>query len=159
MSLSFATISALSTATAHAADLGPTAVRRTIELLVHQTYPDLVFGNIVCPDGISKGRGVKFTCTVQLPGTFLVVDAVQTDAKGGVSVTSPQAVIAKAPLEQFVATNASLPAVVDCGPAPWHAVRPGQTLVCTANLADGTARNVELTVQDTAGTVTITGVS
>jgi hypothetical protein len=159
MALSFATISVLSTATARAAELGPTATRRTIEQLVHQSYPDLIFGNIACPDGIAKERGVKFTCIVQLPGTFLVVDAVQTDGKGTVSVTSPQAVIAKAPLEQFVATNASLPAAVDCGPAPWHAVRPGQTVVCTANLADGTARDVELTVQDTAGTVTITGVT
>ena len=96
---------------------------------------------------------------MQLPGAFLVVDAVETDGNGTVSFTSPQAVIAKLSLEQFVAANASLPARVDCGPAPWHTARPGQKVVCAADLADGTTRTVELTVQDTAGTVTITGVT
>ena len=46
-----------------------------------------------------------------------------------------------------------------CGAAPFHVARPNQVLTCRAALADGTARTVELTVADTAGNVTITGVS
>jgi hypothetical protein len=144
---------------AHGAELGTTATRRTIETLVHRTYPDLVFGNVACPTGIAKRRGVKFTCTVQLPGAFLVVDATETDGRGTVSFTSPQAVISKQSLEQFVAANASLPATVDCGAPAWRVARPGQKLTCSVTLADGTARRAELTVNDTEGNVTITAVA
>jgi hypothetical protein len=144
---------------ADAAVLGTTATRRTVETLVHRAYPNLVFGNVACPAGIVKQRGVKFTCTVQLPGTFLVVEAVQTDGKGSVSVTTPQAVVAQALLKLFVGANSSLPATVDCGPGPWLVARPATKIVCTATLADGTVRHAELTVNDTAGNVTITAVT
>jgi hypothetical protein len=144
---------------AHAAELGSTATRRTVEALVHQTYPDLAFGNVACPSHVVKQRGAKFTCTVQLPGAFLVVDAVQTDGKGTASFTSPQAVIAQESLRQFVAANASLAAMVDCGPGPWLVARPATKITCGATLADGTVRHAELTVDDTAGNVTITAVT
>ncbi|MFI5053261.1 MAG: hypothetical protein ACHQDE_02775 [Acidimicrobiia bacterium] len=144
---------------ADAAELGRAATRRTVEKLVHQTYPDLAFGNIACPDHVVKRRGVSFTCTVQLPGTFLIVDARQTDATGTVSFLSPQAVISRELLRQFVATNASLPATVDCGAGPWWVARPGTKIVCSATLADGATRHAELTVNDTVGNVTITGVT
>jgi hypothetical protein len=144
---------------AEAAELGNTAVRRTVERLVHAAYPDVTFGNVWCPDGVVKQRGVQFTCTVQLPGAFLVVDARQKDDRGTVSVSSPQAVIAQASLQQFVAANASLAATVDCGPGPWQVARPGTKILCSATLADGTARHAELTVNDTAGDVTITAVT
>ena len=144
---------------ASAADVSRTAARRTVERSVHQAYPDLAFGNVACPDGIRQARGEKFTCTVQLPGTFLVVDAVQTDNRGNVALTTQQAVISSQLLRQFVGVNSSLPATVDCGPAPWRVARPGQKITCGVTLADGTARTVELTVQDTAGNVTVTAVS
>ena len=144
---------------AGAADLSRTAARRTVERSVHQAYPDLAFGNIACPDGIRRARGAKFTCTVQLPGTFLVVDATQTNGDGNVSLTTQQAVIPSQLLRQFVAVNSSLPATVDCGPAPWRVARAGEKIICGVTLADGTARTVELTVQDTAGNVTVTAVS
>ena len=144
---------------AGAADLSRTAARRTVERSVHQAYPSLTFGNVACPDGIRRARGVRFTCTVQLPGTFLVVDAVQTDTSGRVDLTAQQAVIPSQLLRQFVAVNASLPATVDCGPAPWRVARPGQKIGCSATLADGTARSVQLTVQDLAGNVTVTAVT
>lgn len=147
------------TAPAGAAQLARNAARRAVESSVHQAYPELTFGNVACPDGIRRARGVKFTCTVQLPGTFLVVDAVQTDGSGNVTLTTQQAVIPSQALRDFVAANASLPATVDCGPAPWRIARPGEKISCGVTLADGTARNVELTVQDTAGNVTVSAVT
>ena len=144
---------------AGAADLSPTAARRTVERSVHAAYPGLTFGNVACPDGIRRARGVRFTCTVQLPGAFLVVDALQQDSSGRVNLTTQQAVIPSQLLRQFVAVNASLPATVDCGPAPWRVARPGQKIGCSATLADGTARSVQLTVQDLAGNVTVTAVT
>jgi hypothetical protein len=146
-------------ASASALDLSRPAARRAVEHSVHEAYPELAFGNVACPDGVARRRGVKFTCTVQLPGTFLVVDAVQTDGKGSVALSTQQAVIPSQLLRQFVAVNSSLPATVDCGPAPWRVARPGEKITCGVTLADGTARTAELTVQDTAGNVTVTGVS
>ena len=142
-----------------AADLSRTAARRTVERSLHQAYPDLTFGNVACPDHVRRARGARFTCTVQLPGTFLVVDATQTNGDGNVSLTTQQAVIPTQLLRQFVAVNSSLPATVDCGPAPFRVVRAGEKIVCAVRLADGTTRTVELTVQDTAGNVTVTAVS
>ena len=144
---------------ASAATLGNVALRRSVEQLVHQTYPDLPFGNVWCPDRVERRRGATFACTVQLPGTFLVVDGRETNGAGSVSLSSAQAVIAATSLQQFVAANSSLPATVDCGPMPWHAVRPGTKLDCATTLADGTRRTVELTVGDSAGNVTITAVT
>jgi hypothetical protein len=144
---------------AGAAELSRTPTRRAVETSVHEAYPDLVFGNVACPAGVARKRGVKFTCTVQLAGGFLVVDAVQTDDTGNVSLTTQQAVISRQLLGQFVAINSSLPATVDCGPAPWRVARPGEKISCGVTLADGTARTVELTVQDTAGNVTVSAVS
>ncbi len=146
-------------AAARPADLHRPAVRHAVRSGVHRAYPDLVFGNVACPDGIARKRGLHFTCTVQLPGTFLVVDAVQTDGKGHVALSTQQAVISSQLLRQFVAVNSSLPATVDCGPAPWRVARPGEKIACGVTLADGTVRTVELTVQDTAGNVTVSGVT
>lgn len=144
---------------AGAAELPRAAARRTVELSVHEAYPNLTFGNVACPSGVQRARGVSFTCTVQLPGTFLVVDAKQTDGRGTVELSTQQAVIPTQALRDFVAQNASLPATVDCGTAPNRVARAGQTIDCAATLADGTSRTVQLTVQDTSGNVTITAVT
>jgi hypothetical protein len=144
---------------ASGAELPRLAARRTVERSVHEAYPNLAFGNVACPTGIERAAGVTFTCTVQLPGTFLIVDAKQTDGKGTVELSTQQAVIPTQGLRDFVAQNASLPATIDCGPAPFRVARTGQTIDCGAALADGTTRTVQLTVQDTAGNVTITAVT
>jgi len=144
---------------AAAADLPRVAARRTVERSVHEAYPDLAFGNVACPNRVERARGVAFTCTVQLPGTFLVVDAKQTDGSGTIALSTQQAVIPTQALRDFVVANSSLAATVDCGPAPFRVARAGQMIVCGANLADGTVRSVELTVQDTAGNVTVTAVT
>jgi hypothetical protein len=144
---------------AAAATLKPKAVRAEIARQVAATYPGLVFGNVACPDGVAKKAGTRFTCTVQLPGTFLEVDARQSDGRGAVTFETAQAVFTKESLEAFVAANASLPATVSCGTTAWLVLRPAQQLTCHASIADGTTRDVQLVVRDTAGNVTITGVS
>ena len=140
-----------------AAALSGTGIRRNVADLVRTTYPDLPVGNVVCPGTVPKQSGTTFHCTVQLPGAFLVVDGT-VGAGSAITLAAAHAVLPKAQLEQFVAANASLPATVDCGPAPFRVARPGQVIACRAALADGTARTVEVTVADTAGTVTISNV-
>src|SRR5437588_6163695 len=83
---------------ASAAELPRLAARRTVERSVHEAYPNLAFGNVACPAGIERKRGVSFTCTVQLPGTFLIVDAKQTDAAGTIELSTQQALIPTAAL-------------------------------------------------------------
>jgi hypothetical protein len=146
-------------APANAAELGRIAARRTVEASVHEAYPGLAFGNVACPAGIQRARGVSFRCTVQLPGTFLVVDAKQTDGNGTIDLSTQQALIPTQALRDFIAQNASLPATIDCGPGPLRVANAGQTINCATTLADGTARTVTLTVQDTAGNVTLTAVA
>ena len=111
---------------AHAASdtLDTRAARREIARQVTAGYPGLGFGNVACPDGIAKKAGTRFTCTVQLPGTFLVVDATQTDGRGTVSFETTQAVLTRQSVEEFVAANASLPATVSCGATTWLVLRP-----------------------------------
>ncbi len=144
---------------AHAATLDTRATRREIARQVGATYQGLAFGNVACPDGVARKNRARFTCTVQLPGTFLVFDATQTDGRGTVSFETTQAVLTKQVVEQFVAANASLAATVTCGTAAWLVLRPGQQFTCQATLADGSVRDVQLTVRDVAGNVTITGVT
>jgi hypothetical protein len=140
-----------------AATLPGTGIRRNVTELVRSTYPDLPIGNVACPDRVAKRSGTTFHCTVQLPGAFLVVDGT-VGTGSAVTLAAAHAVLPKAQLEQFVAANASLPATVDCGSAPFRVARPGQVLSCRAALADGTARTVGVTVADTAGNVTISSV-
>jgi hypothetical protein len=152
-------ISATVVTSASAAELPRLAARRTVERSVHEAYPNLTFGNVACPAGVERKRGVSFRCTVQLPGTFLVVDAMQTDGSGTIALSTQQALIPTQSLRDFIAQNASLPATVDCGPAPFRVAHAGQTIDCGATLADGTTRTVQLTVQDTAGIVTLSAVT
>ena len=144
---------------ARAATIATTRARDEIVVLMHSTYPGLAFGNVACPTTVQRAASVTFSCTVQLPGTFLVIDATQPDTSGAVELTTTQAVLTKPALESFVAANASLPAKVDCGPVAWIVRHPGDVVSCTAALTDGTTRTVQLTVRDTAGNVTITGVT
>ena len=146
-------------APAGAATIDVRPVRAEIARQVTATYPGLAFGNVACPDGVTRRTGRRFTCTVQLPGTFLRLTATQTDSQGTVTFDTEQAVLSRQSLEEFVAASASLPATVTCGTAGWLVVRPGQQLSCHAALADGASRDVQLTVRDTAGNVTITGVA
>jgi Domain of unknown function (DUF4333) len=144
---------------AGAATIDPRPVRAEIARQVTATYPGLAFGNVACPDGVTRRTGTRFTCTVQLPGTFLRLTATQTDSRGTVTFDTEQAVLSRQSLEEFVAANASVAAAVTCGNAGWLVVRPGQQLSCRAALADGASHDVQLTVRDTAGNVTITGVA
>jgi hypothetical protein len=132
---------------------------RVVSAFVRRSYPTVPVGHVTCPAARRATLPDRFTCTVQLPGGFLVVEARRSSARGSVALSSPQAVVAKARLEEFVIAQASLPAAADCGPAPWLALRPGQKVVCSAKLADGTTRQVELTVRNVEGDMTVTAVS
>jgi len=144
---------------ASASTLSTARARDEIARLVTTAYPDLEVGNVVCPPTTRGAAGTTFTCTVQVPGTFLVVDATQDGTTGQVSLTTPDAVLTKPAMEQFVAASTSIGALVDCGSAPAIVRRPGQTVVCHALLDDGTGRTVTLSVRDTAGTVVIASVT
>ena len=157
--LALATGALVGTPGASAATVTTTRARAGITALVRSTYAALPFGNVACPSPVRRAAGVTFSCTVQLPGTFLVVDATQSGSSGTVELSTSQAVLTKSALEGFVAANSSLPAIVDCGPSAWIVRHPGEPVACTATLADGTTRVVQLTVRDTAGNVTITGVA
>jgi hypothetical protein len=144
---------------ASAATLDRDATRRTVEQLVHTTYPTLGFGNIACPSGLARRRGAQFTCTVQLPGAFLVLTGRETDARGTVAFASDQVLLSRDALQQFVAQNSSIDSLVDCGAAPWRTARVGVTIGCAVLLADGSSRHVDLSVRDAEGTVAIIGVT
>ena len=135
------------------------AIRRTVEQLVHTSYPSVAFGNIACPSGLPLKRDVRLTCTVQLPGAFVVLSGRQADAAGTVEFTGDQVILERDALQKFVAANASVDASVDCGGAPWRTSRIGATIACTAKLADGATRQVTLSVRDREGTVAIASVS
>jgi len=149
---------ALASSAASAATLSTARARGEIGRLAAAAYPDLEIGNIACPPTVRRADGATFTCTAQIPGGFLVVDAEQDGTTGAVTLTTPNAVLAKSALEQFVASNATIGATVDCGPAPVIVRRPGQTVTCRAALEDGTTRTVTLSVRDPAGTVVVAAV-
>ncbi|HEY7106810.1 MAG TPA: DUF4333 domain-containing protein [Acidimicrobiia bacterium] len=144
---------------AAAATLHVAPLRREIARQIAATYPGLTSGNVACPERVTRRTGVTSTCTVQLPGTFLFVDVTQTDGSGTVRFESVQALLERSELEQFVAANASLPATVTCGTTDWLVARPGDLVACHAAIADGSQRDVQVVVRDTAGNVTITGVT
>ena len=113
----------------------------------------------MCPPGVTRAAGTSFTCTVQLPGTFLVIGAEQLDGNGRVKLAAQQAVVPRDKVEQFVASQATVTATVTCGPTAFLVLRPGQKIVCTAAIADGSTRQVEVVVRDVDGNVAITSVT
>jgi hypothetical protein len=142
-----------------AATLNTANVRRAISERVTATYPGLTFGNVSCPDGVPRRQGARFTCTVQLPGTFIILDATQSDGRGSVTFETRQVVVSRQAIEEFVAANASLPGTITCGSTAWLVLRPQRELTCHAELVDGSQHDVHLLVRDTAGNVAITGVT
>ena len=144
---------------AAAATVNNKSVRAQITALVAQTYAGLPVGNVMCPPGVNRAAGTSFTCTVQLPGSFLVIGAEQLDGNGRVKLAAQQAVIPRDQVEQFVASQATVPATVTCGTNALLVLRPAQKIACTASIADGSTRQVELVVRDVDGNVAITSVT
>ena len=58
-----------------------------------------------------------------------------------------------------MASQATVPATVTCGPNAFFVLRPAQKIACTAAIADGSTRQVELVVRDVDGNVAITCVT
>lgn len=126
---------------------------------VAATYPDLPVSRVRCPKKVKLKAGVTATCTVTAGGYSLGMLVTVADKKGNVTITSTQAVIPKALAEGLVANNATLHATGDCGPEPYIVRAPGESFVCTAHFDDGSAQQVTVTPNDTAGNVTITAVA
>lgn len=144
---------------AEAAGLDRKALQRKVTKSLATAYPGVPFGPVACRSLGERSRLITFTCTAAVGAAMLTVDGRQSGKRRQAVLEPREAVLAKATLETFVAENASLPATVDCGPDPWRVVAPSATLSCTAGLSDGGTRQVELTVADRAGTVSITKVT
>jgi hypothetical protein len=141
-----------------AARLDPKRLAKQVSASVAAAYPDLPVTKAVCPGRIPRTRGATGLCTVTAGGLSLQMRVTATDARGSVAIESTQAVIPKAHAEAFVRDNATLPAIVDCGPDPYLVRPPGVPFSCTVRFADGTVNQVTLSPADETGTVTITQV-
>lgn len=145
----------------------PAAAARTIEAkplgkavgaAVTAAYPDLPVTRVRCPRKVKAKPGTLARCSVRAGAFDLQLQVTVVDARGNVTIASTQAVIPKGAVEAFVGENVTLPAKVDCGPAPYVVRLPGETFTCTAKFADGTGQQATLTVIDALGNVTITSV-
>jgi hypothetical protein len=132
---------------------------KEVAVAVRSAQPDLPVTAVRCPKRIRRKADTTTFCVATAGGLSLLMRVTLTDDKGGVAITSTQAVIAKAKAEEFVAANATLPAQVDCGPDPYIVRAPGSPFVCSARFDDGTTQQVTLSPVDVAGTVTITQVA
>ena len=136
--------------------LDRTKLAKQVGVAVAAAHPDLAVTRVRCPKTVKAKAGVTALCTVTA-GTFpLEMLVTVVDRKGNVTITATQAVIPKASAEFLVASNSTLGATVDCGPAPYLVRRPGEPITCTATFPDGTQSQVTLTVNDVAGNATIT---
>jgi hypothetical protein len=136
--------------------------RRALERKVAQAiavgYPGVPFTGVFCDVGKKVPRSRTFTCTASAGTTVLTVDARRT-TKREIALEPREAVIARAALEGLVAEQATLAATVDCGGDTWRVLAVKATVNCRASLPDGTVKQVELTVEDRAGTVTVTKIA
>ena len=152
-------LGALAPASAGAAQpINQKRLAKQVGATVTAAYPDLPVTKVQCPKVVKRKPGTTAVCVATAGGISLEMLVTVTDKKGGVTIESTQAVIAKARAEEFVRSNATLPVVVDCGPDAYIVRPPGSTFLCTATFADGTVQQVFLSPTDVAGTVTITQV-
>ena len=153
-------LGALAPASAGAAEpLNPKRLGKQVAAAVAAAYPDLPVATVQCPKTVQRKVGTTGVCLVTAGGLSLQMRVTATDRKGGVSIESTQAIIAKAKAEEFVRYNATLPVTVDCGPDPYIVRPPGLPFACTATFTDGTVQQVTLSPSDLSGTVTITQVT
>ena len=141
-----------------AAELDSKRLANQIAATVGPAVPDLPVTSVKCPKKIPRKTGTVVVCDVDASGYSLEMKVTQTDGKGTVTIESTQAVIPKARAEEFVRNNATLPAVVDCGPDNYIVRPPGFTFSCTARFTDGTVQQVTVSPTDVAGNATITQV-
>ena len=146
-------------AAAAVAGLDRKAVQRKVAPALAAAYPGVPFGPVTCRALGKRSRPLVFTCTAPVGASKLTIDGRQSGSQKQAALEPREAVLAKTTLEAFVAEHASLSATVDCGADPWRVVAPNGTITCAVALADGARQQVELTVRDRAGAVTITKVT
>jgi hypothetical protein len=134
-------------------------LQKSVQASVAAAYPDLPVTKVSCPKKVRMKAGVTATCAVTAGAYPLAMLVTVVDKSGNVTIASTQTVMAKALVEGLVANNATLPATADCGPEPYLVKVPGESFTCTARFADGSAQQVTVTPNDTAGNVTITAVA
>ena len=120
--------------------------------------PGLEVTKVHCPKHVRAKPGNTTVCEVTASELLLQMLVTATDRRGGVTIASTQAVIPTTAAVAFVQNNATVPATVDCGTAPWIVRPPGQTFQCTATFAEDLRQQVLVTVTDLAGSVVITSV-
>ena len=102
------------------------------------------------PSGINGATQDRLRCTVRTAGLPLHV-TVRTTRSGRLGLTALDAVIPNAAAAYLVHANASIPALVGCGPSGVTVAAPGATLPCSVGFVDGTTETVQVRILDAAG--------
>ena len=137
----------------------PVATRREIARQVGASYQGLAFGNVACPDGVARKADRASPAPCSSRAMFLVFDATQTDGRGTVSFENTQAVMTRSAVEQFVAAKRAARGDGPCGNRGGARRAAGRPAHLPGEHRRRVERTVQLTVRDTAGNVTITGVT
>ena len=103
------------------------AVQRAITRRASVAYPMLGVASTRCPDATQD----RLRCTVRTAGLPLHV-TVRTTRSGRLGLTALDAVIPNAAAAYLVHANASIPALVGCGPSGVTVAAPGATLPAPA---------------------------
>jgi hypothetical protein len=141
-----AILAALLASCASSGGLDVAAVQRAITRQAAVTYPTLGVGTTRCA-GTTQGA---FRCTVHTASAPLRV-AVRTTRNGRLAVDALDAVIPNGAAAYLVNANASIPALIGCGPAVTTVVAPGAALACSVGFVDGTMETVQVRIVDAAG--------
>lgn len=148
-----------SPAGAAAPEIDGRRLARAVRATVTPQLTGLEVTAVRCPKRVRAKAGATAVCDVTASGLILQMLVTATDRRGGVTVASTQAVIPTTAAVAFVQSNATVPATVDCGEAPWIVRPPGQTFSCTATFPEGQVQQVLVSVTDVAGNVAIAAVS
>lgn len=112
--------------------------------------------NVTCPDRVASKKDATFECTVSFGSATAKVSIVQTDDKGGVSITSVTGILLASKLEAQIAESLgqklNAHVTVNCGERVRAAVA-GDKFLCEAKDAKGASGKVAVSVEDTSGKV------
>lgn len=113
---------------------------------------------VKCPSGVPSKPGRRFTCTTQLEGQPLEINAVVTGSSGRFDTALGAAVLVVPNAEKTLAADVSKQVgestTVSC-PTDHRLLvkRPGEKFTCNATVG-GTSRPITVTVTDVNGNVT-----
>jgi hypothetical protein len=112
--------------------------------------------SVTCPEKVAAKKDATFECTAAFGPATATVAIVQTDDKGGVSITSITGILIAARLEKQIADSLgqrlNAHVTVSCG----ERVRPavaGDKFMCEAKDAKGASGKIAVDVADATGKV------